>query len=117
MTNSTDVVAAQDRARDAREQLFETLSEVKTRLAPGNIAHNAMESAAESAVSIARNGAEAVRARPVLVGAVVGAIGLFLARRPIGRLIGLGGKSDATPAEKASLKPKRARRASKGRQS
>jgi ElaB/YqjD/DUF883 family membrane-anchored ribosome-binding protein len=86
---STDphLLAAEARAQVARTRLFATLGEVQARLKPANLAQNALESASQGLASTARKGAEAVRSRPVATAAVAGAVGLFLARGWIGKLL------------------------------
>jgi hypothetical protein len=106
-------------AREARSRLFATFEELQHRLTATALAEDAVEIASESAVAVARNAAEAVRARPMIVAGLLGAIGLVAARGPITRAImGNGDKSekppgadgkDATPAASTSLKPKRTR--------
>lgn len=109
--NRHDVAAAHDNVEAARNRLFGTLSLVQDRLKPGNLAQDAVESAAVGMMTVARKGADAVRSRPLAAAAVVGAVGLVMARGWIGRLI--GGR-DETSEARAGLKNKRAPRATKG---
>jgi len=85
--NPHDVAAAQARLAAARARLFGTLGEVQQRLRPSHLAQDAVESAAQGVASVARKGAEAVRARPFAAAGIAGAIGLIMARGWIGDAI------------------------------
>lgn len=106
------VAEAEARIGEARERLLGTLGELQHRLHPATLAQDAVESAAASIATVARNGADAVRRRPIALAAVAGAIGLFMARGTIGSIIKGG---DATPAKPDGLKPQRAKPATKTR--
>jgi ElaB/YqjD/DUF883 family membrane-anchored ribosome-binding protein len=112
MSDAVDIAEAEARIQVARAKLFSTLGEVQDRLAPKNLAQDAMESAANSAATVARSAAQVARTRPWAVAAVAGAIGLFAARRQIVGLI--GGKRDATLADTDSLRSRRASKREKG---
>ncbi|QIG80470.1 hypothetical protein [Stakelama tenebrarum] len=75
-----EIVLAEERSRNARQQFMATLGTVKNRLSPGTIAQDAMESAADGAKSL-------VRRRPLAVAAAAGALGLLLSRRLIRRKV------------------------------
>lgn len=105
---------AQERIREARERLFDTLDEVQKRLRPSALAQDAVESAAHGVASVARRGARAVRSRPLALAAIAGSIGLVMARGWIGDIVaGRRGKQDQTGTPPESSKP-RAKRAKKG---
>lgn len=104
--NPHDLIAAQARIAAARGKLYGTLGDVQQRLRPGNLAQEAVDSAAQGVVSIARKGANAVRTRPVVTAAVVGGIALFLARGWIGRIVR---DRNETPAPPTGLKRKAAK--------
>ncbi|NML05393.1 hypothetical protein [Sphingomonas sp. G-3-2-10] len=111
----SDLEAARARAVAARTRLNATLADVQERLKPSTLAQDAIGSAAEGALSIARKGAASVRQRPLATAAVAGAIGLVMSRGWIGEILGARKKktSDATPKPPAGLKPRR-RKSTKG---
>lgn len=96
-----DLAEAEARSRNARERLFGTLGRVQSKLNPMALAQDAVENVA---IGVARDTVATVRAHPRTVATVAGAALLFLARRPLARLL-VGG---ATAAAKASLKKRRA---------
>lgn len=83
----TDIQAAEVRAKAARERLSSTINQLQYRLKPSTLAQGAIDTATESAKSIALKGATEVRNRPVAAAAVAGAIGLFLSRGWISRTL------------------------------
>lgn len=97
------VAEAEARIGEARARLIGTLGEIQQRLRPSTLAQDAVESAAAGVARVARNSADAVRKRPLAIAAVVGAVGLFMARSTIGAIIS---GSDATPPPSDSLKSK-----------
>ena len=54
-----------------------------------------MDTAADGVATAARKSADAVRSRPIAAAAGAAVLGLFLARKPIGRLVR---RDDETPA-------------------
>ena len=86
MSTDPQLLVAEAEAQAARTRLFSTLGEVQDRLRPSTLAQDAMDTATQGVATAARKGAEAVRARPVLAGAVVAGVGLFLARGLITRM-------------------------------
>ncbi|MDF7774524.1 DUF3618 domain-containing protein [Sphingomonas sp. AOB5] len=113
----SDLEAARARAIAARQRLTGTLGEVQERLKPSTLAHDAIGSAAEGALSIARKGAASVRQRPLAVAAVAGAVGLVMSRNWISDILaGRKKPADATPKPQAGLKPRR-RKSTKGQPS
>lgn len=111
----SDLETARANALAARARLNETLGDMQERLKPSTLAHDAIGSAAEGALSIARKGAASVRQRPLATAAVAGAIGLVMSRGWIGEILGGRKKktADATPKPQAGLKPGR-RKSTKG---
>lgn len=105
----SELEAARARALAARARLNDTLGHVQERMKPSTLAHDAIGSAAEGALSIARKGAASVRQRPLATAAVAGAIGLVMSRGWIGEILGARKKktADATPKPQAGLKPRR----------
>lgn len=83
----TSLLDARQRSDAARRQFLTTLDTMKTRVSPGALAQDAMDSATGSAAALARKGADTVRRHPVASAALAGALGLFFARRMIGRAL------------------------------
>jgi hypothetical protein len=92
----TELTEAEARSRNARARLFGTLGRMQDKLNPMALAQDAVENVA---IGVARDTVATVRANPRTVAVVAGAAMLFLARRPLARLL-VGG---ATAAAKASL--------------
>lgn len=97
------LMEAQARSRDARRRLFGTLEEVQARLNPVTLAQDAVETVASGLV---RDGVRTVRARPGTIAAAAGLAVLFMARKPIARLLWRGAKH-ATAKVPKSLKRSR----------
>ncbi len=85
--NPHDLIAAQARIDAARARLFGTIGEVQSRLRPSNLAQDAVESAAQGVASVARKGAEAVRAKPLAAAGIAATVGLVMARGWIGDIL------------------------------
>lgn len=94
------VLEAQARARSARQRLFGTLDEMQGRLNPVTLAQDAVENVAGR---LLRDSVETVRSRPKVIAAAAGLAALFIARKPIARLLWKGTKH-ATAAGARSLK-------------
>ncbi len=101
---------AEARSRNARDRLLGTLGQIQDRLNPMTLAQGAVESVA---INVVRDTVETVRSRPRAMAMAAGAALLFMARKPIARLLWRGTRH-ATAAVPASLKARRARRATKG---
>lgn len=94
------LLEAQARARAARQRLFGTLDEMQGRLNPVTLAQDAVENVAGR---LLRDGVETVRSRPKAIAAAAGIAVLFMARKPLARLLWKGTKH-ATAAGAKSLK-------------
>ena len=94
------LVEARARSQHARQRLFGTLDEMQARLNPVTLAQNAVETVAGGLV---RDGVETVRKRPKAIAAAAGLAVLFMARKPLARLLWRGAKH-ATAAGARSLK-------------
>jgi Protein of unknown function (DUF3618) len=110
-----EIEQAQRAARLARARFEGTLDAVQDRLRPANLANEAWTGVKEKSASVAEDAVDAVKQRPGTVGAVLGALALFLARKPLQRAAGrlISGGDDAEPGsedEPAALKPATARR-------
>lgn len=103
MTEDPTVAAARARALAARTRLDASLALAKQRLNPKSLAADAVSSAADKATLAAQTGVQAVKERPAIAAAVVGAVGLALARKPLlGWAADLMGRDDATAASDTS---------------
>ena len=78
---------AEARAAYARTRLTEALTELRARLMPGVLARNVAHGIAEKGSEAAKAGVEAAKARPGVAVGAAALLGLFLARKPIGRAI------------------------------
>jgi ElaB/YqjD/DUF883 family membrane-anchored ribosome-binding protein len=87
MTMDPRLAAAEAEVSATRARMVSTLGEIQERLKPSTLAHDAMETAAQSVASAGKRVADTARSRPLVAGAVAGAIGLFFARRPIMSLL------------------------------
>ncbi|ODP38513.1 DUF3618 domain-containing protein [Sphingomonas turrisvirgatae] len=83
----TSPVEARARSIAARAQFLATLDEAKHKLSPATLASNTVGSVKDNVV---RGTVETVRTKPGTVAAVAGAAMLFLARKPLARLIRSG---------------------------
>ena len=83
-----EIEQAQRAARLARARFEATLAATQDRLRPANLANEAWDGVKEKSASVAEDAVDAVKQRPGTVGAVLGAIALFLARKPIARAVG-----------------------------
>lgn len=95
MPRNPELLAARARARAARLRVSATFGELQDRLRPANLAQNAMDTASDGVATAARKSADVVRARPIAAAAGATLLGLFLARRPLARLVR---GNDETPA-------------------
>lgn len=91
MTEAPTVIAARARAVAARQRLTATVAEAKARLSPKAVARSAIDDVKARAM----DGVAAAARHPGTLAAIVGAIGLLLARRPLLRLV----RRDATPGD------------------
>lgn len=77
------IESARAAAQDARAKLSRTLSEIQQRLTPGNLVEDAIDNVRDKA----SNAVAAVKARPVLAIAAIGAISLFFSRKALARAV------------------------------
>lgn len=82
------VAAAQIEAERSRARLMESARRLQDRLSPGTLASSAWEGAKIKGADLAEDAVDAVRRRPALVGGIVAALTLFLAREPLMDLAG-----------------------------
>ena len=79
----TRIAEKRGEAEAARETLFGTVEEIKTRLAPATIAHDAWAGAKDKGVAVAGSAVDSVKQRPALAAGVAAGAALILARKPI----------------------------------
>jgi hypothetical protein len=79
---------AREAAARARARLDTTLAETQTRFQPRNLAGEAWGKVKHKGAELTGEAVGAVKRRPGAVSVAVGALALFLARRPLGRAIG-----------------------------
>lgn len=94
------LLEARARSQSARQRLLGTLDEMQGRLNPVTLAQDAVENVAGRLV---RDSVQAVRARPRAIAAAAGLAVLFMARKPLAKLLWSGTKR-ATAAGAKSLK-------------
>ena len=78
-----EIAAAEAEVDRARDKLIATVGELTAQLEPRKIVREVWESAKNKGANLAEDAVDAVRSRPVAIGGVAAAIGLFLARDPI----------------------------------
>jgi hypothetical protein len=83
MTDTPAVTAARILVARRRGEMLGTVHELQARLQPRTLASDAWAKARNKGADMAEDAVDAVKARPVAVGGVAAALGLFLARRPI----------------------------------
>ena len=83
MSDTPKIVAARIEVARTRAALIDTARELQGRLQPKTLASEAWEKAKNKGADLAEDAVDAVKARPVAVGGVAAALGLFLAREPI----------------------------------
>ncbi|MCM8556847.1 hypothetical protein [Sphingomicrobium sediminis] len=83
------IVDAQNEVEAKRAQLMHSvkhaMGETKRRLAPDLLAGRAWAETKKATARLAEDTAAEVRAKPLLFGGIAAAVGLFLARKPIGK--------------------------------
>ena len=82
-----DVEQAKRNAVTARRRLDSTLVAVQQRLRPGNLAGEAWDGVKDKSADLADGAMQAVKKRPAIASAVVGALALFIAREPLKRAV------------------------------
>ena len=94
------LLEARARSQNARQRLLGTLDEMQGKLNPVTLAQDAVENVAGR---LMRDSVQAVRARPKAIAAAAGLAVLFMARKPLAKLLWSGTKR-ATAAGAKSLK-------------
>lgn len=92
------IARARGQADVAKARLMATLEEVKTRLAPGKLAGDAVQKAKDKSIVVADDTVTAVKDRPLMAAGIATAAAMFIARRPlvaaVGRMLGGGDDHD-----------------------
>ena len=96
-----EVRHAEENARSARSALTETLVALQARLNPKALALEAASELKEAGQEIVRKGVDAVVDRPLKAAGVATALGLFLFRKPLRRLV--ADEKDETAGDAKSL--------------
>jgi hypothetical protein len=109
-----EIEQAQRARRLARARFEATLVETQDRLRPANLAGEAWDGVKEKSANLAGDAVDKVKQRPGAVSLALGAIALFLARRPLtraaGRLISGGDEEAGSEAGPAALEPVKTRK-------
>ena len=112
-----EIEQAQRAARLARARFDATLAATQDRLRPANLAEEAWDGVKEKSASVAEDAVDAVKQRPGMVSLALGAVALFLARRPLkraaGRLISGGDDEAGSEDEPAALEQADARKSNR----
>lgn len=99
MNKETEIVQAEAAALEARARLVRTLAEVQERLDPRNLMNDAWREVRERGDELVDGAVDLARRKPLAVGAILGGIALYAARRPAARTLSkLIGRLRATPA-------------------
>jgi ElaB/YqjD/DUF883 family membrane-anchored ribosome-binding protein len=85
MTDASQVRLSRARgeADAAKARMMGTVEEVKTRLAPGKLASDAVQTAKNKGIVAADDAVGAVKQRPGLAAGIAGGTALLIARKPI----------------------------------
>ena len=83
MSEPAPIRAARAEVEARKAEMIDTVRELQQRLQPATLASGAWEAAKNKGANLAEDAVDAVRSRPVAVGGVAAALGLFLARAPI----------------------------------
>jgi ElaB/YqjD/DUF883 family membrane-anchored ribosome-binding protein len=111
MSDTPEVTAARIDVARRRGELLGTVHELQARLQPRTLASDAWAKAKNKGADMAEDAVDAVKARPMAVGGVAAALGLFLARQPIKdaavKLYDALTSDDATKTKKPALKQRK----------
>ena len=83
MSEPEPIRAARAEVEARKTEMIDTVRELQQRLQPATLASGAWEAAKNKGANLAEDAVDAVSSRPVAVGGVAAALGLFLARAPI----------------------------------
>ncbi|WP_380879160.1 hypothetical protein ACFB49_20700 [Sphingomonas sp. DBB INV C78] len=93
-----EIAIARANADAARARLMGTLGQIQSRLAPRNLAEDAWEKVRDHGGELAGKALQGAKEKPVRTAAIIGAVALFFARKPIIRGVTnlLNGDGDET---------------------
>lgn len=74
---------ARGEADAAKARLMGDVDDLKTRLAPGKLTSDAVQSAKDKSIVAADSAVAAVRAKPAVAAGAAGALGLLILRKPL----------------------------------
>lgn len=74
---------ARGEAEAAKTRLMSTVDELKTRLAPGKLAGDAVQAAKDKSIVVADDTVTAVKDKPMMAAGIATATALFIARKPL----------------------------------
>ena len=111
MTDSVSI--AEIEAAAARARLGATLSTLQARLAPKALAQDAAQGLLDKGQALAADGVEVARRNPLTVAGAVAALGLFLVRKPLARLVTGGGDATSPAPVSSTRKPRAVKRKSR----
>ncbi len=77
------IAAARGEVDSSRQRLMETVEEIKLRLAPKTIAHDAWTGARDKGTEVADTTMTAVKQRPMVAAGAAAGVFLLLARKPL----------------------------------
>lgn len=77
------IARARGEADQAKARLMGTVEDVKTRLAPGRLASDAVQTAKDKSIVVADDAVTKVKERPGLTAGIATAAALYIARRPL----------------------------------
>lgn len=82
------IARARGDADVAKARLMATLDEVKTRLAPGKLASDAVQTAKNKGIVVADDTVTAVKDKPLMAAGIAAAAAAFIARKPLIAAVG-----------------------------
>ncbi len=77
------IARARGEADEAKAKLMRTVEEAKTRLAPGRLASNAVQSAKDKSIMVADEAVTTVKENPALTAGAATLAALYIARKPL----------------------------------
>jgi len=104
------IARARGEADVRKARLMATLDEVKTRLAPGKLAGDAVQKAKDKSIVVADDTVTAVKDRPLMAAGLAAAAAMLIARKPLAAAVGrmLGGDHRDDDKEYSNVRVERA---------
>jgi hypothetical protein len=85
--SATAIAEAKREAVLARRRAEQSFAALRDRLQPGSLAEEAWDGVKDKGAEVADNALQAVKSRPKAVSLALGALAIFLARRPLKRAV------------------------------